>query len=203
MSDPYLGEIRMVAFNFAPADWALCQGQTIPVAQNQALFTLLNTTYGGNGASNFQLPNLAGRSPVGTGTGTNLTPVNLGDSLGSEKVTLTNDQLPTHTHVITASGGGTVTGSVAIPATTSTAGALETPGTNTVLGPPAAAGRAGTLYNTSTANTTLAPFNITLQAAAPVVTAANAGLGLPTAIRNPYLGVNFVIALQGIFPSRG
>jgi microcystin-dependent protein len=202
MSDPYLGEIRMFAFTYAPYGWALCQGQTLPVQQNEALFTLLGTTYGGNGSSNFMLPNLAGRSPVGTGAATGLTPISLGDSLGAQSYTLTNNELPTHTHPATSGGAVTVSGQISIPATTTATGAQTNPGTTTVLGPPAEGGRAGTLYNTSTPNTTLAPFNTTLQGTAPGVQIGLMGLGQPFSLRNPYLGMNFAIALQGVFPPR-
>lgn len=201
MSDPFLGEIRMVGFNFAPSGWAFCQGQTISVAQNNALFALLGTSYGGNGSSNFMLPNLAGRSPVGIGNGANLKPIAVADIGGQENFTLTNNELPSHTHTATASGGGTVSTSVAIPATT-TAGGQELPATNTVLGPVTASGRAGGLYSTATANTTLTPFNVTGTVAVAAPAIGTAGLGNPMPLRNPYLGINFVIALEGIYPSR-
>jgi len=215
MSDPYLGEIRMLAFPFAPSGWALCQGQTMPVTQNQALFALLGTLYGGNGSTNFQLPNLAGRSPVGTGTGQNLSPIDQADIGGNETIQLTNAQLPSHTHTATSAGGGgtvtvpvTVTGQVAIPATTNATGCVAAPATSTVLGPVGEGGRAGTLYNAVAANTTLAPFPVSLSGTgtgtvtAPTVTIGATGQGGPAEIRNPYLGMIFAIALEGIFPTR-
>jgi microcystin-dependent protein len=202
MSDPFLGEIRMVGFTFAPAGWALCQGQTMPVQQNQALFSLLGVTYGGNGTSNFQLPDLQGRSPVGTGNGLGLTPIVAGDKDGQEEFALTLNQLPTHTHVATSSGGSTATGTVSIPATTLNAGEAATPGPTTVLGPVAAGGRAGTLYSTAAPNTTLAPFNVTVQGGGPSIQNGLTGSGLPTPLRNPFLGLTCIIALQGIFPPR-
>lgn len=199
MSDPYLGEIRMVGFTFAPAGWALCQGQTMPIQQNPALFSLLGTNYGGNGTSNYMLPDLQGRSPVGTGNGPGLTPIAVGEKGGNEKYTLTLNELPSHTHIATSSGGSTTT--VSIPATTSNAGEAATPGPTTVLGPVAAGGRAGTLYSTATPNTTLAPFNVTVPA--PSIQNGMTGKSLPTPLRNPYLGLTCIIALQGIFPPRG
>ncbi|MCG5073233.1 phage tail protein [Paraburkholderia tagetis] len=203
MSDPFLGEIRMVGFNYAPNGWAFCQGQVLPIAQNTALFALLGTTYGGNGTTTFQLPDLRGRMPVGMGQGLGLSSIALGEQGGTENATLTTQNMPMHTHTATVSGGGAVTGQIAVPAATSTTGEGAMPGTSTVLGPISAGGRPGALYSTGTADTTLAPFNVTLQGAAPTIQNSLAGGSLPFALRNPYLGINFVIALQGIFPSRG
>ena len=98
MSEPYLGEIRLFSFNFAPRGWAFCQGQTLPINQNQALFALLGTTYGGNGQTTFSLPNLAGRAAISSGQGLGLSPHNLGESAGSPSVTLTINQIPAHNH---------------------------------------------------------------------------------------------------------
>lgn len=201
MSDPYMGEIRMVAFDFAPYGWALCQGQILPVQQNQALFTLLGTLYGGNGSTTFGLPNLASRSPVGTGQGAGLTAIVTGQISGLEQFTMTSAQLPTHTHpsVIPPM---TLTASVAIPASTSATGGVEAPAPTTVLGQVVASGRGATLYNTTAPNTTLAPFNASVQFPQTTVPIGLAGSGLPVPLRNPYLGLNFCIALQGIFPTR-
>lgn len=98
MSDPYVGEIRMFAGNFAPVDWAFCNGQMLPISENQALFTLIGATYGGDGTRTFALPDLRGRLPVHDGQGTGLTLRKLGQSFGSETVTLTVSQIPAHTH---------------------------------------------------------------------------------------------------------
>lgn len=204
MSDPYLGEIRMVGFNFAPYGWAQCQGQTIAVSQNQALFALLGTVYGGNGVSNFQLPNMQGRSPVGMGQGLGLSEITIGETGGTESIALTTSNMPQHTHMASVTGGGTVTGSIAIPATTSTQGEGGVPGTGTMLGPCSAGGRPASLYSTATDNlTTLKPFNVSLQASAPSIQNTMAGSSLPFESRNPYLGINFIIALQGVYPTRG
>ncbi len=105
MTDQFIGEIRMFGGNFAPTGWAMCDGQLIPLAQNTALFSLLGTQYGGNGTSNFALPNLQGVSPIGPGAGPGLTPRTVGESGGSEAVTLTPEQLPAHAHVPNASTG--------------------------------------------------------------------------------------------------
>lgn len=101
--NPYLGEIRYVAFNFAPKGWALCNGQLLPIAQNAALFNLLGTTFGGDGQTTFALPNMQGRVPVATGTGVGLSPRVLGEQGGQESVALTAQQMPAHRHTINAS----------------------------------------------------------------------------------------------------
>ncbi|GLQ99372.1 phage tail protein [Dyella mobilis] len=205
MSDPFLGEIRMVGFNFAPTGWALCAGNLMSISQNTALFSLLGTFYGGNGTTNFALPDLQGRSPVGTGNGVGLSPITIGDKAGVEMTTLTINQMPSHTHAVQSGGTVNVTGSVAVPACSSpTSGTVGgTPANNTVLGTLTSGGRAGELYTTTAANTTLLPFNVQSTGTAPAVTLANTGGNLPVAIRNPYLGLTCIIALQGIFPSRG
>jgi microcystin-dependent protein len=203
MSDPYLGEIRMVGFTFAPYGWALCQGQTIAITQNQALFALLGTTYGGNGTSNFNLPDLQGRSPVGTGTGAGLTTINPGDEGGQENASLTINNLPSHTHVATVSGGITVSGAVTIPASSASGNTSNTPSPTAVLGAPTYSGHDVSLYSTNTPNTSLAPINVTLQGGAPSIENSMTGNSMPVALRNPYLGLTCIIALQGLYPTRG
>ncbi|MDG0025135.1 tail fiber protein [Trinickia sp. Y13] len=204
MSDPFLGEIRMAGFDYAPTGWAQCQGQLLPISQNQALFALLGTYYGGNGVSNYQLPNLQGRTPVGIGQGLGLSPVVIGETGGTENASLTIQNLPQHTHTATVMGGsGTV--SIAIPASTSTASGSESaaPSNTSVLGPVSAGGRPGAIYSTATADTTLKPFEAALNGAPPTVQNSTTGGSLPFSVRNPYLGINFIIALEGVFPSRG
>ncbi len=105
MSEPFIAEVRIFPYNFAPRGWAACNGQMLPIAQNQALFALLGTTYGGNGQTTFALPNLQGRTPVGTGQGPGLSPYDLGAQGGVETVTLTAQELPSHTHTLRASSG--------------------------------------------------------------------------------------------------
>ena len=203
MSDPFLGEIRMVGFNFAPYGWAQCSGQLIAISQNQALFSLLGTFYGGNGTTNFQLPDMQGRSPVGVGQGLGLSSIVIGERAGTENATLTTQNMPMHTHTATVSSGGSATGSVAIPATTSTASQSAVPGATAVLGPVSVSNHQGALYSTSTPNTTLQPFNVTVEGSAPSVQNSMAGGSSPFSLRNPYLGITFIIAMQGVFPSRG
>lgn len=102
--DPFIGEIRLVGFNFEPQGWAFCDGRLLPVHQHQALFSLLGTLYGGDGITTFALPDLRGRSPVGMGTGPGLNPVNLGQKSGQENVTLQQTQMPAHSHTISVAG---------------------------------------------------------------------------------------------------
>lgn len=204
MSEPFLGEIRMVGFNYAPRGWAFCQGQLMSIAQNSALFALLGTTFGGDGVTTFALPDYRGRDPIGMGNGPGLTPVIQGEKAGTENVTLIQSQMPIHTHTaVSAPFSASLTGPINIPAAT-TGTTQAAPGNTTVLGPIAAGGRAGTLYATTTADTTLSPFNATitgnLTPGNPTI--GSAGGSQPVAIRNPYLGTNFIIATEGIFPSR-
>ena len=102
MSEPFLGEIRLVGFNFAPVGWALCAGQILPINQNTALFSLLGTTYGGNGTTTFALPDLRGRAAVGFGQGPGLSNYDLGQSTGTETVTLTVGHIAAHSHLVAA-----------------------------------------------------------------------------------------------------
>jgi microcystin-dependent protein len=125
MADPFVAEIRIFPFNFAPKGWAWCDGQLMPLSQNTALFSLLGTTYGGNGQSNFALPDLQGRTPVGFEQGPGLSMRDLGEMGGSETVTLLESEMPSHTHIMRAStdqgqyqlpGGGTLAASSERPA---------------------------------------------------------------------------------------
>jgi microcystin-dependent protein len=173
MSNPYLGEIRMFAGNFAPRGWALCNGQTLAISQNTALFSLLGTTYGGNGTTTFNLPNLQGRVPIHMGTSTLGSSWIEGQVGGAENVSIVQNNLPAHNHQINCiNSGGTQASPVGgYPAVEST----------------------GTSYNyaTGTANGTLI-----------ATTVSNTGSNVPLNVVNPYLVVNFIIALVGIFPSR-
>lgn len=167
MSDPFLAEVRMFGFNFAPRGWAFCDGQLLPIAQNQALFSLLGTTYGGDGRTTFALPDLRGRVPVHPGS-----EVRLGDRAGAESVTLTEAQMPPHTH------GGKLA--------TSDQANSEVPTGNVLAQAPRRGLRAYT-----------APVN-PVALASDVAT----GGGQPHDNMQPALVVAFAIALQGVFPSR-
>lgn len=171
MSDPFVGEIRMAGFNFAPVGWALCNGQTLPISQNQALFSLLGTTYGGNGTTTFNLPNLQGRVAIHQGTG--LSTYLMGQSSGVEEVTLNSNQMPVHNHLVNAvaSGGNQASPADGLPAIESTGTSLN--------------------YSSSAASATMNPALV-----------ANAGGTAPVSVVQPYLCVNFIIALTGIYPSR-
>jgi microcystin-dependent protein len=173
MSEPFIGEIRMFAGNFAPRGWAFCNGQILSIAQNTALFSLLGTTYGGDGRTTFALPNLQGRAPMHQGQGPGLTNRVLGETAGEENVTLLTTQMPVHTHQpqADASGGGQ----------TSPASATWGAGGR---GRPAA-------YSATSPNATLSPQAL-----------AVAGGSQPHNNRSSYLGVSFIIATQGIYPSR-
>jgi microcystin-dependent protein len=173
VNEAFIGSIMMFAGNFAPRGWAFCQGQLLPIAQNTALFSILGTTYGGNGQTTFALPDLRGRAPIGTGQGPGLTNVDLGQSAGSETVTLTVNQLPAHNHVVACDS-------------TSAGGADPT---NSFPGNPGSLSGAQ-LYG-STAGATMAPAMI-----------QPAGGSQPFSVRQPYLGINYIICLEGIFPSR-
>ncbi|MCE3025388.1 phage tail protein [Salinicola sp. DM10] len=191
MSDPFLGEIKMFGGNYTPQGYAMCQGQIMAIAQNDALYAVLGTLYGGNGTTTFGLPNFQGRSPVGMGTGTGLQPVAQAATGGAETVTLSNDNIPAFSLSITG------VASIAIPASTED-GSAQLPGNSSVLAKPvdAIAGAEVSLYN-SAANTTLAPFTAPVQA-----TATHTAGSVPVGIRTPYLGTNFIIALTGVFPVR-
>ena len=170
--DSIIGEIRMFAGNFAPTGWAFCQGQLLPIAQNQALFSLLGTTYGGDGRTSFALPDLRGRVPVGFGQGPGLSNRVIGEQFGSELVTLNINQMPSHNHTVNAV---TTEGNQNLP-------------TNSL---PANTKTLDKEYSNANANTTMK------------ATMVNpTGGSQPFGVSQPSLGVNFIIALQGIYPSR-
>jgi microcystin-dependent protein len=164
MSEPFLSEIKIVSFNFPPKAWAACNGQFLPINQNQALFSLLGTTYGGNGQTTFALPNLQGCAPIHVGSGHTL-----GEKAGSSSVTLSQSQMPAHTHIMNGS---------------TTAAELNNP-TGAYLG----------LVN----NAYTAPANMVALSPSAVT---NVGGSQPHNNMMPYLVLNFIIALQGIFPSQ-
>ncbi|MCB0457738.1 MAG: tail fiber protein [Flavobacteriaceae bacterium] len=178
--DPFIGQLMCVGFNFAPQGWALCQGQLLSISQNTALFSLLGTTYGGNGQTTFALPDLRGRAPIGWGSGPGLQNINLGEKSGSNTTTLNVTNLPSHNHSLSVSNANA-------SQTAATAGAsIATPGT--------LSGRTFTATNgftTATPNTILNAASIS-----PV------GSNVPFNNMQPYIGMNWIIALFGIFPSR-
>ena len=173
MSDPFVAEIRIMGFNFAPKGWAFCNGQILPLSQNTALFSLLGTTYGGDGKSNFALPNLQAAAPMQFGQGPGLTLRDLGESGGEQTVTVLTSEMPAHNH--TAMGGG-------LAETNSVANNLWGGGTK---------GGKDLYSNATTGLVTMSPFCTSV-----------AGASQPHDNMPPYLVVNFCIALQGVFPPR-
>ncbi|BDD05132.1 phage tail protein [Aureibacter tunicatorum] len=188
-----IGEIRMFGGNFAPRAWAFCQGQLLAISSNQALFSILGTTYGGDGRTSFGLPDLRGRAPLSAGTGPGLSTRKLGSRSGTETVTLTQNQMPQHTHIaqFTQTAGVTNISAVADSAN------QEDP-TNHYL---AAANIAGTnqIYSNDTPTTTMGPSPVTVTGN---VTVYNTGGSQYHNNMQPYLVVNYIICLQGVFPSR-
>ena len=173
MADPFVAEIRIFPFNFAPTGWAFCNGQLMPIAQNTALFSLLGTTYGGNGQGTFALPNLQGSAPMHPGQGPGLSPHGLGEASGSETVTLVPAQIPAHTHTLQA---------------VNAVASLNAPAPDRAL----ARSSGGFAYQQSPAN----PVNLSPQALTGV------GGDQPHNNMMPYLTLNLCIALQGVFPPR-
>jgi microcystin-dependent protein len=172
MGTPYVGEIRIFAGNFAPAGWMFCEGQLLAISENDTLFNLIGTTYGGDGQTTFALPDLRGRLPLHMGTGSSGTSFVIGQSAGVEQVTLTTSQIPAHTHPILGSAANaTTTGPTNnIPATM--------PDVTTFA------------YGTDLPPTTLSPQSVT-----------SSGGGQPHNNFQPYLCINYIISMFGIFPS--
>ena len=173
MAEPFLGEIKMVGFNFAPQGWAFCAGQLLAINQNTALFSLLGTQFGGDGQSTFALPNLQSRIPVGFGQGPGLSPYQMGQVSGSESVAVQVANLPAHSHLVAAvaAKGNSPSPASHLPATDAAGVTAE--------------------YSTAAPTTTMNERMIT-----------PTGGNVPLPILPPTLGVNFIIALAGIFPAR-
>jgi microcystin-dependent protein len=176
--EPYLGEIKLFGGNFAPSGWALCNGQLLAISQYAALFSILGTTYGGNGVQTFGLPNLQGRTPIHWGTGPGLTTRVLGEIDGTENVSLLISNMPAHNHLINAS---TTVATQVLPTNFILAQSVDT----------AAGGAPSNFIEPTGANTTLASTAVSM-----------AGSSLPHDNMQPYLAVSFIIALVGVFPSR-
>lgn len=174
MADPFVAEIRMFAGNFAPRGWAFCDGQLLQISQNTALFSLLGTTYGGDGHTTFALPDLQGRTPMHWGQGPGLSPRDIGETGGSPTVTLLTSEIPAHIHQASAAAG-----------TGPTSPENAAWGTQSGRTPPPA-------YSSAAPDVTMSP-----QALSP------AGSSFPHNNMQPYLAVTFIIALQGVFPPRG
>ena len=175
MSDPFVGEIRIFSLNFAPKGWAFCNGQILSISQNTALFSLLGTFYGGDGRVTFALPNFQGRAPLHQGQGPGLTERSLGEEGGEATVTLTGSELPAHPHAARCSS---------VPG-------LQPGPANNVWSPLPARPTPPPVYSDAGPNVAMNPAAL-----------AQAGGSQPHNNLSPYLGLNFCIALQGIFPPR-
>jgi microcystin-dependent protein len=190
MDSPFLSMILLWGCNFAPNGWAFCQGQLLAISQNAALFSLLGTTFGGNGTTNFGLPDFRGRIPVGAGQGPGLSTYVLGQPGGAESVTLNVNQIPAHLHPVSLSltiSVSNAAGSNSTPAANNSLAAMNDPDSGDAING----------YGTGSPNT---PINT--GATASGNTGATGGSQPHTNIQ-PYLTVNYIIALAGIFPSRG
>jgi microcystin-dependent protein len=178
MNEPYLGAIVIFAGNFAPAGWAMCNGQLLSISQYAALFAILGTTHGGNGQTTFALPDLRGRVPIHMGQGPGLSNYVEGEQGGTETVTLLQSQMPAHNHGVNASSATSARGGASpagnLLATTANIGTTQVE-----------------IYAGGSPGTTMSPQMI-----------ANTGGNQPFGIIQPFLAVNFIIALQGIFPTR-
>lgn len=170
--DPFIGEIRMFAGNYPPRGWTFCDGQMMSIAQNTALFSILGTTYGGNGQTNFALPDLRGRVPIHAGQGPGLTNRTLGEKAGTETYILNSNQMPSHSHTVRA---------------VSAEGNQNTPANNL----PADTKLLDKEYSNSTGNVSMNPAML-----------SSAGGNQPFPLMQPYTAVNFIIALEGIYPPR-
>jgi microcystin-dependent protein len=191
-AEPYLGQIQSFSFDFTPRGWAYCAGQTMSITTNQALFALLGTTYGGNGVTTFQLPNLQGRSVRGYGVGGGgLSPCNMGQVNGTESVTLNILQMPSHIHTLTSTPGAAAKASSADGIQPNPSAGVETLG---VLND-------SSLTATNNFYNNLAP-DTNLNTGSQPYSLANSGGNQPFSIMQPFLVINYCIALQGIFPSR-
>jgi microcystin-dependent protein len=172
MADPFVSEIRMFAFSFPPKGWAFCDGQLIPLSQNTALFALLGTFFGGNGKSNFALPDLDGSVAIGQGQGQGLEDYYIGQTGGSETVTLLQSEMPAHNHALQVSA--------------------DLASERQPQGQDFAQGDGVNLYDTQSPTTTLNPQALTVN-----------GSSLPHNNMQPYVTMNFCLAMQGVFPPRG
>ena len=187
MATPYIGEIRLVGFNFAPEGWAICDGSLLSIAENEALFNLIGTIYGGDGQETFALPDLRGRVPVHAGTSSFGTPFVEGELGGSEAVTLTTNQLPSHQHGLSAVAANQVA--------TSHLGSTNTPTAATVSAQAVDSLRQPARMFSVGGTTTLAPIT-------PTGTTQPDGGSQPHENRQPYLAALYIISLFGVYPSQ-
>lgn len=174
--EPYIGDIVAVGYTYCPDGWMSAEGQLLSIQQFTALFALIGTAYGGNGTTNFNLPDLRGRAAMGQGNGPNLTPRSQGQQFGAENQTLTGDQIPSHTHVVNANNLD---------------GNLPGPGGKLLAAAPPSGVGSETIYSDQPANRTMSGAMI-----------ASAGQGTPFNVQDPYLAMRYCIATEGLFPPR-
>jgi microcystin-dependent protein len=179
---PYIGEIRIFAGNFAPSGWQFCDGSLIPISENDTLFSLIGTTYGGDGQATFAVPDLRGRVPVGIGQGPVTRNVAIGENFGAENVALTSNQLPSHAHSAQVSVNNT-NANLSVPTTNSSIGKMGTLSGRQFI--PANS------YNTSDPDVSLGN-----------MTTLTTGSSTPVSLMKPYCGVNYIISLYGIYPTQ-
>jgi microcystin-dependent protein len=191
----FVGTIQSFAFNYAPNGWALCNGQVMNLQQNAALYALIGVMYGGNGQSTFQLPNLQGRVPLGMGQGGGLSPRPIGTFAGSETVTLLAGNLPPHTH-----GAGTIAVNTAVQLTSVVSNSVTVPTpVNAYMGASGAGPGSATIYSDQQGVNPVPLKGVTNTLSGET---ASAGQSQAVGIVNPYLAINFSIALTGLYPSR-
>lgn len=196
MDSPFIASIVTWMPDFAPKGWAFCQGQILSIAQNQAVFALIGTTYGGNGSTTFALPDLRSRIPVGAGNGPGLSPVSLGQAAGSETQTMTDQTLPAHTHFALPELRP------ALPLSTAPATAPD-PATGVLATGSVRIGSGPSARTFPVSNFTTAQANAVLPVTMPGdLTATPTGNSQPFSIMQPYTALNFIFAMQGIFPPR-
>jgi microcystin-dependent protein len=198
MDDAFLGTIMAVGFNFAPRNWAMCNGQILSVASNTALFSLLGATFGGDGRVTFGLPDLQGRTIVGAGQGPGLSGISYGEKAGAESINILTSNMPAHNHQI-INGTGANNGTVKVTTTVTTVDSQdetnESDNGNNGLG---TGGSMQSIYRESpSGNDHIGGVSSTITGSTSL-----AGSNIPVNIRNPYLGMYYCIALEGIFPSR-
>lgn len=214
--DPILGQIILWPVPWIPEGWALCDGSLLNINTNQALYSLLGTRYGGDGVNTFKLPDLRSKFPAGSTAPTQIAQQGGAASgtvsgVGAGSITIGAGNLPAHTHTATFTGAG-VTASVSVPADSNGVASDSSPGTAKVLGNVSAGSLAAKLYSTDAPNTTLAPFDVTVPAAGGTVAVGSTGNGQPLPVQvsftgtvptvPPFVTLNFIIAVQGIYPSR-
>lgn len=182
--NPYLASIWLFGGNFNPRGFALCAGQILPLSQNTALFSLLGVNFGGNGTSNFGLPDLRGRTPIGQGAGPGISQYFLGETAGTENTTLLPNNVPAHNHMVNVYNAFTATGAASSPANAFLAEGQKAGGL---------AGKAPLIYTPTASNTTLNPLTVGVNVG---------GANLPVSIQQPYLTVTAIICTSGVFPAR-